>query len=105
MQRGTKTKELIESYDLSCNNIVDKFTSKHGLEFDGWVGNEVGGIACFNCQYHFGISDIILDLKTNQKKWFILKWQDESVEHCINNEKNNWINYQSYIMGLRYDQL
>ena len=104
MQKGTKISELIDSYEKVCSDITAKFTAKHGLQFDGWIGNEVGGIALFNCQYSFGIHDIVLDLQTNQKKWFILQWQDDSVDHALKGNDNQ-INYKSYTIGLRYDQL
>jgi hypothetical protein len=72
---------------------------------DGWVCDEVGGIASFACQYFFNLSDIILDLNTKQPKGNILNWQSEDVDFNMFNEKQQHINYKSYTMGLRHEQL
>jgi hypothetical protein len=87
------TKQLITDYENACNSIIKAFCKKQGVEFDGWVSDEVGGIAQFNMQYFFNISDIVLDLKTRQPKGAILSWQDENIDDDIN--------YKSYTMGLR----
>lgn len=34
-------------YELVCNEFVQKFCDKQEIDFDGWVGNEIGGIALF----------------------------------------------------------
>jgi hypothetical protein len=65
----------------------------------------VGGIASFACQYFFNLSDIILDLNTKQPKGNILDWQSEDVDFNMFNEKQQHINYKSYTMGLRHEQL
>lgn len=51
------------------------------------------------------MSDIILDLNTKQQKGNILNWQSEDVEFNMFNEKQQHINYKSYTMGLRHEQL
>ena len=53
----------------------------------------------------FNLSDIILDLNTNQPKGNILKWQSEEVDFNMFNENQQHINYKSYTMGLRHKQL
>lgn len=105
MAKRSQTKVLLDNYDAVCNDIVTKFSNKQGLEFDGWVADEVGGIAGFALQYFFNISDIILDLKTKQPKGFILEWQSDGVDYNMFNEKQEYINYKSYISGLRYKDL
>lgn len=96
--------KLIENYEKSCNDIVKAFCKKQDIEFDFWVADEVGGIAGFASQYFFNVSDLVLDLKTNQPKGFILDWQSESTEYNMfrSNKKRKNINYNSYIMGLRF---
>ena len=102
----SKIQETIDRYEKACNDLITLFCEKQDLEFDldfdGWVGNEVGGIASFASQYFFNLSDIIHDLKTNQKKGLILQWQIEDVEHNLGNENPKHINYKSYTMGLRF---
>lgn len=92
-------------YELVCNEFVQKFCDKQEIDFDGWVGNEIGGIALFACQYSFNLSDIILDLTTKQPKGLILEWQNADVDFNMFNENQQFINYKSYTMGLRHEQL
>lgn len=93
-------KKLIKQYEDICNKIVNEFSRKQDIEFDGWVAGYVGGIACFIGQYYFSLDDLILDLKTNQEKWFILQWHDDEMGAGSYN-----INYNSYIKGLRHKDL
>lgn len=99
-----KTVELIESYSKVCNEIIREFAKKQGFEFYDWVGNETGGFVSFDDSYYFNLDDIIHDLKTSQKKWFIVKWQEDSVEAHFKGITDT-INYKSYCMGARYDLL
>ena len=92
-------------YEIICNEYVRKFSDKQDLEFDGWVGDEVGGIASFSSQYFFNISDIVFDLNTNQPVGLILHWQEDGTDYNIQREKTEYINYKSYTMGLRYEDL
>lgn len=98
-------KKLQKDYYNICNEYIDAFIKKQSISFDGWVGNEVGGIASFACQYFFNLSDIILDLNTKQPKGNILDWQSSDVDFNMFNEKPQHINYKSYTMGLRHEQL
>ena len=98
-------KALNKQYDSICNEIVDMFARKHSLDFDGWVSDEVGGIAVFSTQYFFSMSDIIFDLQTKQKKWFILEWQTVGAEYHSRTGSDKSINYRSYAMGMRYEDL
>lgn len=91
---------LEKRYESVCKEYIDKFTKKQGLQFDGWVGNTVGGIAAFSDQYYFNFGDIVYDINAKCKKWLILEWQDVSIE---NTEKA--INYYSFSKGLRHKDL
>ena len=105
MAKTIKLQELNRQYEFVCNEWVQKFCNKQQIDFDGWVGDEIGGIASFSCQYFFNLSDIILDLNTKQPKGNILNWQSEDVDFNMFNEKQQHINYKSYTMGLRHEQL
>ena len=100
-----KIKELHIEYCKICNMYIKAFEKKHDIISDGWVGDEIGGIASFACQYFFNLSDIILDLNTKQPKGNILNWQSEDVDFNMFNEKQQNINYKSYTMGLRHEHL
>ena len=105
MNNASPTLMLIDDYVLICNKIVEKFCIKQNLCFDGWVGSEYLGIAGFNSIYSISINDILLDIKTNQPKGLILEWIKYSVPFVILNENQDYINYKSYTIGLRYKDL
>ena len=97
--------ELKLQYAAVCNEYVRRFCEKQGVEFDGWVGDDVGGIAGFSCQYFFTIDEIALDMNTKQPERLILDWQSDGVDYNMFNEKTEYMNYKSYTMGLRYENL
>jgi len=97
--------ELKKEYDQSCNDFVSRFAIKQGLEFDGWVGDEVGETALFNEVFYFNMSDVILDLMNYCENGLIVKWSEESTEFNMFKDIPKYINYRSYIRGLRYDNL
>lgn len=99
------TEKLHLDYCKICNDFIAAFEEKQDIEFDGWVANEVGCIASFALQYFFNLSDIILDLTTNQPKGKILSWQDECLDFNIDKAFPTSINYKFYTMGLRLKDL
>ena len=98
--QGFFNRRAVHNYEMACQELVKQFSLKHDLEFDGWVGDDIGGMASFISQYFFSMDDIALDLKTDQPKHSILRWQDDNVEHAP-----EFINYKSYTMGLRQSDL
>lgn len=94
--------KVVKEYEEACNKLIEAFCEKQEIEFDGWIGDEVGGIAGFATQYFFNVSDIVFDLKTNQPKGLILSWQNDDVDFNMFNSEPKHINYQSYARGLRH---
>ena len=104
--KTTPIAKLKAQYEAICNEYVQKFANKQGLEFDkdAWVGGTVGGIVCLS-DYFFDLADIVLDINTRQPKGLILKWQNDSIEAHMENPFTENINYYSYSKGLRYSDL
>ena len=74
---------------------IKAFCDKEEAEFEGWIGNDVGGIFwCADIALSF--SDILIDINTNQPKGEITKWYSDNLQY-----PDNAINYKSYTMGLR----
>ena len=90
-------KKIISDYEQACNELAVLFANKQGLSWNGWVADEVGSIGDFSGMYYFSISEIVLDIITNQSKGLITEWQDDNVAN-----ENNIINYYSYTKGLRH---
>lgn len=97
-----KIEKLKQKYDKICNEYITEFVKKHDYEFSSWVSDEVGGIACFIEQYFFCFEDIVYDINNNCPKELIFKWQEDCVENMDNNKK---INFKSYCMGLRFQDI
>lgn len=93
-------KQINERYIESCDEFCENFAKKQGIVFEGWVNNEVGEIATFSDHYLFNLSDIILDLMTDQATGQILTWHEESSHAAYIGEWH--INYRSYVKGLKY---
>lgn len=97
-----KTMKLIElkkTYQMACNEYVQKFANKQDIQFSGWIG-DIGQVACFIDQYFFSMDDIVLDINKKLPKGLILKWQDDGIEFS-----ELRMNYRSYSMGLRFEDL
>lgn len=97
--KTTKLHLLKKQYEDACLNYVHKFCNRQDMDFEHWVGDEIGGVAACSDMF-FNFSDIILDVNTQQGKGLIVDWYYE----CLDNE-NKTINYRSWIMGLRFDDL
>lgn len=91
-------KKLLKNYEKAVNDIIDYFCEKQGLYFEYWVGDCVGEIACFE-DIFLNFDDIIHDLKNNAPKGLIIDWYFEQLKN-----KNQRINYRSYIMGARFEK-
>ena len=100
-QKPPTTLQLIKAYENIAVKIAEKFAKKQGMEIDEWLSPTVVWLG----DYVFNIEDIILDLKTKQKKGLILQWQNESMIYAMKGYELDRINYASYIKGLRYDHL
>jgi hypothetical protein len=89
-------KILENAYNKVVHSYIKLFCHKQGIDFDFWIGGQIGGIASFNDWYHYNFLDIKFDIDSNQPVHRILNYFDESVEYS-----DVKINYTSYCMGLR----
>ena len=95
-----KLNQLKKQYEIVVSEYVQKFCNKHELEFEHWVGNDIGGIACFGDIFFYNFQDIVWDINSKQPKGLIIQWLYDC---CDNAEKS--INYFSYSKGLRFSDL
>ncbi|GIJ96581.1 hypothetical protein CAPN001_11500 [Capnocytophaga stomatis] len=98
-----KNEQILKNFEKASIQLVEAFAEKQELDFEGFVGDDPAGVACFSWSYFFNISDIYHDLKTNQPKDLIIEWHDESAERTSQDDNPKWINYQSWTMGKRYE--
>lgn len=98
--QSKQIKLLKQNYEKACNDYIEYFSKKQDMELEFWVADEVGSVACFG-DYFFSMRDIILDIESGQPIGFILDWQNEIATQDAKDEKSIFINYLSYIKGLR----
>ena len=87
--------KLKQKYELICDEYINVFCVKQEMDFEGWVGNIVGGGACCN-DFFFDFQDIVYDINTRQPQGLIVNWYYYNLEL-----KDGNINYHSYAKGLR----
>jgi len=97
-----KLLDLKKQYQFCCNEYAKKFANKQGLDQFYWIGDTIGEIASFNEEYFFSMDEIVYDIDNKCPKNLILQWQKDGIENA---DKNIRINYRSYAMGLRYNNI
>lgn len=89
--------KLKKQHEKVCNDYIKAFCKKQDLEFQFWVADIVGEIACFGDIYFFDFTEIVHDIKTEQPPQKIIQWLNERLE-----SSNNFVNYYSYTKGFRF---
>lgn len=95
-------KKALKNYETAANNLAKAFCKKQEMDFDGWVGDKIGTIAHCN-DFTFDIADIVTDIQEDAPVGLIIDWYYDTVDAATNKEQ--WINYYSYVKGLRRDQI
>ena len=91
-------------FAILAADYIEVFSRKQGIDFDGWVGDEIGGVACFG-DFFFNYDQIRYDIDHNIRKGTIVKWYYADTEHNIDREERQHINYSSWCKGLRHKDL
>ena len=98
-QDAKKIDKLKKDYEKACKEYIKLFCEKQDLGFDGFVNDDIGGIALCS-DFFFNFQDIVLDVNAKIPKGVIIDWYDAQLE---NPEKA--INYYSYTKGLRHKDI
>lgn len=100
----TKNKLQQKYYNIVRDYII-AFQKKQELEFDYWIGDNIGEMAAFG-DYYFSFDDIRYDIDNDIDKELILEWHNNTTDYALkHNTTNALINYRSYCNGLRYKDL
>jgi len=89
--------KLKKQHEKVCNDYIKAFCKKQDLEFQFWVADIVGEIACFGDIYFFDFTEIVYDINTEQPPQKIIQWLNERLE-----TSDNFVNYYSYTKGFRF---
>ena len=110
MSKKTQTKELSNKQPLNIGGVgislynkletsikkyVELFAIKHEMEFDFWVADLSGTIACFSMDYYVNFEDIRLDLEKDAPKDLFFEWYDLALD--LHTEDKPHINYYSFL--------
>ena len=96
MKKQTKTPS--RAFEVAVDRLLIEFCEKHDLSYEFSVGEDSIDVFLIS-DYFFSLSDIYFDIKSNQPQGKIIEWHDYILENEVN------INYYSYCMGLRKEQL
>lgn len=89
--------KLKKYYEGMCEDYVKVFAEKHEMEFEGWVGDAVGGVATFG-DWFFNLDDIRYDVDNDVPNDEIIKWIDYT-SRCYALGCPKTINFPSWIKG------
>lgn len=84
--------KLKQRYESACNEYAELFAKKHGMPFDGWANNEIGGYAWFADYYNVPMHVIRQNIDENHGVDTFLNWY-------ISVENGSLTNYSSYVIG------
>lgn len=85
---------LKRELEIVINKYTEAFCKKQECYADGWIANDNLGINCF-ADCYLSINDIVLDIDSKAPKGEIFKWYWDNID------AEKFINYNSYLMGLR----
>ena len=64
-------KTLKQKYEQIANDYINEFSKKHEIDFDGWIGEDIGGVALFG-DYFFNFDDLRYAIDNGLSfDWFI----------------------------------
>lgn len=61
-------------FESACNEYAELFAKKHGMPFDGWVSDEIGGYAWFADYYNVSMEVIRQNIDENHGVDTFLNW-------------------------------
>jgi|JI10StandDraft_1071094.scaffolds.fasta_scaffold694316_3 hypothetical protein len=91
-------RSLRASFNLVAKDYIAAFEKKQGLEFDGWVGDFVGGSACFG-DHFIHLDDIRIDIDNGVRKGDIIAWL------VGNSLSKDPVNFYSWTHGMKHKDI
>lgn len=99
----TKKSKLRQDLDKALNGYIKTFCKKQGVDYEFSVHGDLLGVGLYSDMY-LNMSDVVLDIDTEAPAGKILDWYWGSLE---SHERgcSTTISYESWLMGLRYEDL
>lgn len=87
-------KELKNRLDGLIMEYVALFEKKHEMQFDFWVGDDVGDVGMFG-DFYVDFRTIRFDIENDIEESLFIRWYDESL---LNHENGKTVlNYETYV--------
>ena len=87
-----------EELDKVLLKYIKAFEKKQGLEMHFAVCDDLLDVICFDYENFYTINEIVYDIDNDVKAGLIKEWSDYTLELSKN---DRYINYESYIKGIR----
>lgn len=87
-------RKLQKEYSLLVSEYISAFEKKHDIEFDYWVGDEVGEIAVFG-DFFFNFDDIRRDVDDDVPEKKIFEWYDLTLDSALKDEST--MNFKTFL--------
>lgn len=110
-------KELRKNYENAVNDYIKAFEATNEIDFDFWVGEEVGGI-CFFGDYSFNFADVKYVVDNKIAFDWLISWYYFVVEYekCYINldaycrrrrdaERNEYFNIHDFEKKLLHERI
>ena len=76
--KSSRNLGLSDQYEKACNEYLLEFCAQMELSNEGWVGNDVGGVAYVG-DYFIGMSDLMVAVDNGIDLDALLEWYDYGV--------------------------
>lgn len=83
-----------DKFNEIANLYIRLFEEKHEIDFDYWIGDEIGGVADFN-SYCLNYDDVRRDIDEEVDKTVFFAWYD------YNFNTDQYVNYKSWLMNYK----
>ena len=93
--KGIEAKKV---FNEACKLYTNLFAKKEEMEFDGWVGNSIGG-RCYMNDIDFSFDDIRYSIDNDLPKGLIVEWHHWASDRAI--EQKPHINLNIYCRGFK----
>ncbi len=102
-----KTPQYIKDFQRSVSLLIEMFCKKQETYVEHIVNDDITGIYCIGDCF-FNLSDIFYDIKENKPAGLIFEWQNYVTDKNLSIKDDTekiYINYHSYCMGARVEQI
>ncbi len=84
--------KLEKDYNKAVTRYVDEFSKKNDVDFDCWIADNVGEIACIG-DYYIDFINIKTDIDCFTKPGSLFEYLDKELDFHLEKDKESFVNY------------